>query len=136
MNYWLMKSEPDEYSWQDLVKDKKSFWYGIRNYRARNNLRLMQIGDLAFFYHSNIGKDIVGVMQIASLAYPDKTATDGKDWVGVDVVPQYQLTKSVTLAAIKANPKLANMELVKISRLSVSAVTVAEWAEILRMAKH
>jgi predicted RNA-binding protein with PUA-like domain len=96
----------------------------------------MQIGDLAFFYHSNIGKDIVGVMQIASLAYPDKTATDGKDWVGVDVVPQYQLTKSVTLAAIKANPKLANMELVKISRLSVSAVTVAEWAEILRMAKH
>jgi predicted RNA-binding protein with PUA-like domain len=136
MNYWLMKSEPDEYSWSDLVKEGKTFWSGIRNYAARLNLRAMQVGDQAFFYHSNIGKDIVGVMEIASTAYPDNTATDGKDWVGVDVVPKYALAKSVSLADIKANPKLANMQLIKISRLSVSAVSKTEFEEILRMSKH
>lgn len=135
MNYWLMKSEPDEYSWQQLQKDKKTFWFGIRNYRARNNLRLMKIGDLAFFYHSNEGKDIVGIMEIASLAYPDKTATDDKDWVGVDVVPKEELKKPVSLADIKANPKLKDMELVKISRLSVSAVKKEEFDEIIKMSK-
>jgi len=128
-----MKSEPNEYSWQQLQKDGKTFWFGIRNYRARNNLRLMQIGDQAFFYHSNIGKEILGIMEITSLAYPDKTASDCKDWVGIDVIPKYQLSKPVKLAAIKDNFQLANMELVKLQRLSVSAVTKPEFVEILAM---
>jgi predicted RNA-binding protein with PUA-like domain len=128
-----MKSEPDEYSWQDLMRDGKFFWYGVRNYRARNNLQAMEVGDLAFFYHSNVGKEIVGVMEIASLAYPDKTATDGKDWVGVDVIPKYSLEKPVTLVDVKNNPKLSQMQLVKISRLSVSEVTKEEFDEVIRM---
>lgn len=130
-----MKSEPDEYSWQQLVKDRKSFWFGIRNYAARLNLKAMQVGDLSFFYHSNTGKEIVGVMEIASPAYPDKTATDNKGWVGVDVAAKFELKHPVTLQAIKDNPKLADMQLVKISRLSVSKVSKSEWDEILQMSK-
>lgn len=135
MNYWLMKSEPNEYSWQDLQKSGKYFWNEIRNYRARNNIKAMKVGDLAFFYHSNIGKDIVGVMEIVGVARPDATATDGKDWVGIDVSPKYQLKRAVSLQEIKENHKLQDMQLVKISRLSVSEVSKLEWDTIIKMSE-
>jgi predicted RNA-binding protein with PUA-like domain len=134
MNYWLLKSEPDEYGWDNLVKDGRFYWYGVRNFRARNNLQAMKVGDLGFFYHSNVGKEIIGVMEIVKEAYPDPTSDDPR-WVVVDVVPKFPLPKPVTLAAIKANPKLENMQLVKISRLSVAEVTKQEWDEVLKMAR-
>jgi predicted RNA-binding protein with PUA-like domain len=134
LNYWLLKSEPDEYGWNDLLKDGKFYWYGVRNFRARNNLKLMKKGDLGFFYHSNVGKEIVGVMEIVKEHYQDPTTEDER-WVVVDVVPKFTLPKSVTLAEIKANPKLANMQLIKISRLSVAEVTKEEWDEVIKMSK-
>jgi predicted RNA-binding protein with PUA-like domain len=133
MNYWLLKSEPDEYSWDNLVKDKRFYWYGVRNFRARNNLQAMKVGDLGFFYHSNIGKEIVGVMEVVKEAYQDPTSEDPR-WVVVDVVPKFALAKPVTLAEIKANPRLTDMQLVKISRLSVAEVSKDEWEEVLKMA--
>lgn len=132
MNYWLLKSEPDEYGWNDLVRDKKFYWYGVRNFRARNNLKLMKKGDLAFFYHSNVGKEIVGVMEIVKEYYQDPTTEDER-WVVVDVVPKFELEKPVKLADIKSNPKLTDMQLIKISRLSVAEVTKEQWEEVLRM---
>lgn len=133
MAYWLMKSEPFKYSWDQLVADKQTFWDGVRNYGARNNLRAMKKGDLAFFYHSNEGVEIVGIVKIVKEAYQDPT-TEDTNWVVVDVKPVKKLKKSVTLAQIKADPRLATMELVRLGRLSVQKVEPAEWAVVMELA--
>lgn len=132
MAYWLLKSEPDVYSFSRLEKEGRTMWEGVRNYQARNNMRAMQPGDLAFFYHSNIGKEIVGVCRIDSEAYADPTADKG-DWSVVDVVPVKPLQVPVSLKTIKSDPALADMALVKNSRLSVSPVTEEEFFNILRL---
>ena len=133
-NYWLMKSEPFKYSWDDLVKDGSTYWDGVRNAQARNNLRAMRAGDLAFFYHSNEGKDVVGVMRISRTAYQDPT-TDDERWVVVDVVPVRPLDQPVTLAQIKADRALAKMPLVTHSRLSVMPVEKAAFDRVLKLGK-
>ena len=137
MAYWLMKSEPDVFSWTDLTNKPVEQWHGVRNYTARNNMKAMQLGDLAFFYHSNIGKEIVGIMRVVALAHPDSTAElsdKGKViWECVDVVAHMPLNKPVTLEQIKATPALENMALVKLSRLSVQPVTPAEWKLVCKM---
>lgn len=132
MAYWLLKSEPFKYSWEQLEKDKKTFWDGVRNYAARNNLRAMKKGDLAFFYHSNEGLEIVGVVKIVKEAYQDPT-TQEDAWVAVDVAPVKRLKKPVTLAQIKATKRLQNIALIKLSRLSVQPVTTDEWNTILEL---
>ena len=134
MQYWLMKSEPSVYSWDQFVSEKKTSWNGVRNYQAANNMKAMKKGDLAFFYHSNEGKDIVGVMEIVKEAYPDPTDETGK-FVMVDVKPVKPLKESVTLAAIKATPSLKDMALLRLSRLSVGPVTAKEWAIISKLGK-
>lgn len=133
-SYWLMKSEPDCFSWDDLKSRGKGgeAWDGVRSFQARNFMKAMQIGDLAFFYHSNIGKAVVGVMEIAALAHPDATDDTGK-WECVDVRAVADMPNPVLLAAIKDNSKLAEMVLVNNSRLSVQPVSAAEWAEVCRM---
>lgn len=133
MAYWLMKSEPDAYGWADLVKEKEGTWDGVRNHRAANNLRAMQVGDEAFFYHSNIGKEIVGIATISVAGITDPSDPEGK-WAAVKVKPVRKLKRPVTLAQAKADPKLSDMELVRFSRLSVSSVTQDEWAHVLAMA--
>ena len=133
MAYWLIKSEPFKYSWDQFEKDKKTFWDGVRNYAARNNLRSMKKGDLAFFYHSNEGVEIVGIAQVVKESYQDPTTTETA-WLAVDFKPYKKLKKTVTLAAIKAEKKLANMALVKQGRLSVQPVTETEWEIVLQMA--
>ena len=135
MNYWLVKSEPFKYSWEQLVKDKKTFWDGVRNYGARNNLRDMKKGDEVFFYHSNEGMEVVGIAMVVKESYQDPT-TEDKNWVVVDLSPVKPLMKPVTLGQIKAEPKLANMELVKNSRLSVQKVTPDEWKQVLKMSER
>ena len=132
MNYWLIKSEPYAYSYQDLVKDKKTLWDGIRNYAARNNLRAMKKGDLVLYYHSREGLEVVGVCKVIKEYYPDPTAEKG-DWSVVDVAPVKALVKPVSLKTIKATEALQNMALVKISRLSVSPVTEDEFQLILEL---
>lgn len=131
--YWLMKSEPDAYGWDDLVAEGEGTWDGVRNHRAANNLRAMQVGDEAFFYHSNIGKEIVGIATISQAGLSDPSDPDGK-WAAVKVRPVRKLARPVTLATIKADPKLADMEVVKLSRLSVAEVTPQEWDYILSLA--
>ncbi len=126
---WLIKSEPTVYPWSQLVKDKKTAWTGIRNFTARLNLRAMKKGDLCFFYHSNEGKEMVGVAKVVKTAYADSTAEEG-DWSCVDVAAVYPLKSPVTLATVKATKALAKMQLLVQSRLSVSKVTEAEWALI------
>jgi len=133
-NYWLMKSEPDAYSWDDLVTEGEGTWDGVRNYRARNNLAAMKVGDEAFFYHSNIGKEIVGIATISEAGLTDPTDPEGK-WAAVRVKPVRKLERPITLAEIKADPALAEMELIKLSRLSVAEVRPAEWKYILALAK-
>ena len=133
MQYWLMKSEPDAYPWSKLVADGKGHWDGVRNHQASNNLKAMRKGDRAFFYHSNIGKEIVGVMEIVREHYPDRTDPDGK-WVMVDVKPLFPVKQSVTLAQVKAEPRLKDLLLVRHSRLSVVPVAPAEWRIICAMA--
>jgi len=135
MAYWLMKSEPDAFSWDDLVAKgaKGEPWTGVRNFSARNNMKEMQIGDLCFFYHSNIGKEIVGIMEVIALAHPDMTDDSGV-WKCVDVRAVAPVPHLVTLADVKANAKLSRMSLVTSARLSVQPVTDGEWAEVLRMA--
>ena len=128
--YWLMKSEPFKYSWDELVKDKKTYWDGVRNYEARNNLASMKVGDLAFYYHSNEGKEIVGVAKIVKEAYPDPT-TDDDRWVVVDIAPVVPFAEPVTLADVKGDPKLQDMQLIRRGRLSVVPVTPAEWKHVL-----
>lgn len=132
MAYWLMKSEPDVYPWAKLVKDGKGSWDGVRNYQAANNLRAMRVGDQAFFYHSNEGREIVGIMRITKTAYPDPSDKTGK-FVMVDVAPMRALKIPVTLAQIKADKALRGMALVKQSRLSVSPVTLEEWKRVLQL---
>ena len=133
MAYWLIKSEPFKYSWDQLVKDKKTVWDGIRNYAARLNLRAMKKGDLAFFYHSNEGTEIVGIAKIVKEAFQDPT-TDDERWVAVEVAPVKKLKKPVTLAQIKAEKKLAEMDLVRLGRLSTQSVKPEEWELVLKMA--
>jgi predicted RNA-binding protein with PUA-like domain len=131
--YWLMKSEPDAYSWDDLVAQKEGMWDGVRNHTAAINLRAMRVGDEAFFYHSNIGLEIVGIMTISQEYFIDPTDEKAR-FVAVKVKPVRKIANPVTLKAIKANPKLAEMELIRQSRLSVAPVRPAEWKEILKMA--
>ncbi len=129
---WLIKSEPSSYSWDQLVKDGHTVWDGIRNYTARNNLRAMKKGDEAFFYHSNEGLEIVGIVQVIKAAYPDPSA-EGDTWSVVEIAPLRKLKKPVTLSQIKGDRRLADMQLVKLSRLSVSAVSEEEWKIILAL---
>ena len=130
MNYWLIKSEPFKYSWDQFCLDKKTFWDGVRNYAARNNLRSMQKGDFAFFYHSNEGLEIVGIAEVVKTAYQDPT-TEETAWLAVDFKPKKKLNIPVTLSQIKKINTLENMQLVKLQRLSVSAVTEKEFQIIL-----
>ena len=130
--YWLMKSEPDVYGWDDLVKDGTGMWDGVRNHSAKLNMMAMKVGDEALFYHSNIGKECVGIMRITEESAPDPTAEEGSPWVIVRVAPVRPLAHPVTLAAIKADPKLAHMDLIRLSRLSVGRVTPDEWKHILK----
>lgn len=133
MAYWLIKSEPFKYSWENFEKDKQTFWDGVRNYAARLNLRAMKKGDLAFFYHSNEGTEIVGIAKIVKEAYQDPT-TDDERWVAVDVAAHKKLNKPVSLAQIKEEPRLAQMALVRLGRLSVQPVTDEEWEIVIKMA--
>lgn len=133
MNYWLVKSEPEAYSWAQLVKDGKTAWTGVRNFAARLNLRAMKKGDLVLFYHSVTDKQIVGLARVAKEFYPDATAEDG-DWSCVDLVPVKPLKNPVTLEAIKADKSLVEMKLVKQSRLSVTSLTPAEFTRVLELA--
>lgn len=132
MNYWLMKSEPDVYSYDTLVKDGKGMWDGVRNYTARNNLKTMKVGDLVLFYHSNIGKEVVGIATIIKEHYPDPTAESG-DWVVVDVAPFQKLNKPVSLQTIKSDPMLTNMLIIKQGRLSVMPVKKEEFDRIVEL---
>ena len=130
--FWLVKQEPSAYSWTDFVRDGRTAWTGVRNYTARNNLRAMSKGDAVFFYHSVVGKEIVGMAKVVREAYPDPTAKEG-DWSAVDLAPEKALPRPVTLDEIKRNPKLKEMALLRLSRLSVQPVTREQFDEILRM---
>ena len=132
--YWLIKSEPFKYAWDELVKDGKTYWDGVRNYEARNNLAAMKKGDLALYYHSNEGKEVVGIAEIVGESYPDPTADDPR-WVVVDVAPVVPFTVPVTLATIKADPNLAEIQLVKRGRLSVVPVTPQEFRYVAKLGK-
>lgn len=148
-SYWLVKSEPGEYAYDDLVRDKIAEWDGVRNYQARNNLRAMRTGDGVLFYHSSTDPlEIVGTATVAREAHPDKSAMDKKSdhhdpkstpenpiWYVVDLKPDMRFKRPVSVQAIRANPALANMVLLKRGRLSVQPVTEAEWSEVVRMGK-
>ncbi|MBK9011547.1 EVE domain-containing protein [Novosphingobium sp.] len=132
-SFWLMKSEPDVYSWDDLVSEGEGTWDGVRNYTARNNMRAMRTGDGVFFYHSNIGVEIVGIAEVSEEAFQDPSDETGR-WSAVRVKPVRKLPRPVTLKQIKADPALADMDLITKFRLSVSAVKPAEWDHILKLA--
>lgn len=134
MNYWLVKSEPEAYSWEQLVKEGRTVWTGVRNFAARNNLRAMTKGDLVFFYHSGEEKSVVGLSRVEKEFYPDPTAEEG-DWSCVDLVPVKAMAKAVTLAQIKADKTLRGMVFVKQSRLSVSPMTKVQFERILELAE-
>ncbi len=134
MAYWLIKSEPFKYAWEQFVADGSTFWDGVRNYAARNNLRSMKKGDLAFFYHSNEGLEIVGIAKVVKESYQDPT-TDETAWLVVDFKPHQKLKKPVSLATIKATPSLANMALIRLGRLSVQPVLEEEWEIIMAMSE-
>jgi predicted RNA-binding protein with PUA-like domain len=131
--YWLVKSEPEVYSWEMFVAEKQTYWNGVRNYQARNNLRDMQVGDLVLYYHSVKNPSVVGIAKVAKTAYQDPT-TEDKNWVVVDLVPYKALPKVITLAQIKAEPSLQTMALLKQSRLSVMPITDAEFIKIIDIA--
>ncbi len=133
MAYWLVKSEPFKYSWEQFEKDKQTFWDGVRNYAARNNLRAMKKGDEVFFYHSNEGLEIVGIAKVTKEAYQDPTTTE-EAWVAVDFKPYKKLKKPVSLDTIKKDKRLSNMALVKLGRLSVQPVTDAEYKVVMELA--
>lgn len=133
MAYWLIKSEPFKYSWSQFVQDKKTVWDGVRNYGARNNLRAMKNGDLVLFYHSNEGVEIVGIAKVVKEAYQDPT-TEEKAWLVVEVKPVKKLKKSVPLEIVKNDPRLVNMDLVRLGRLSVQSVKEEEWQIIMQYA--
>lgn len=134
-SYWLMKSEPDAYSWDDLVAEGEGTWDGVRNHRAANNLRAMKVGDEAFFYHSNIGKEIVGIAKVSEAGLADPSDPEGK-WAAVKVKPVRKLERPITLKEIKADPELAEIELIKLSRLSVAVITPDEWKYIIALSKR
>ena len=131
--HWLIKSEPFKYSWERLVADGRTVWDGVRNFEARNNLRAMRVGDLALFYHSNEGRQVVGVARVVRAAYPDPSSDE--DWSVVEVAPVAALAAPVTLEAIKSDARLADMALVRRSRLSVAPVTPAEFARLLTVGR-
>ena len=133
MSYWLIKSEPVKYSWEQFEKDGQTFWDGVRNYAARNNLRAMKKGDLAFWYHSNEGMEIVGIAKVVKESYQDPT-TEDPAWLVVDFKPFKKLKKPVGLAQIKADKRLSNMDLVRLGRLSVQTVKPEEWDIVMEMA--
>lgn len=133
-HYWLVKQEPDSYSWDDFCDDGQTAWTGVRNFQARNNLRAMKKGDAVFYYHSNVGKEIVGVAQVTKEAYADPTAGEG-DWSAVDIVPVKPLKKAVTLESIKTDAILKNMALIRNSRISVTPVTAEEAKRIKELAE-
>lgn len=135
MNYWLIKSEPFKYSWEQFVRDGRTFWDGVRNYAARNNLRAMKKGDRVLFYHSNEGLAIVGIAEVVKEAYQDPTTTDSA-WVVVDLKPVAAMPQPVTLAQIKAESSLKNMDLVRLSRLSVGTVKEREFRKVLAMGDY
>lgn len=135
MNYWLIKSEPFKYSWVQFETDKETFWDGVRNYQARNNLRDMQVGDLCLYYHSNEGKEVVGIAEVIKPAYQDPT-TDNTQWVAVDVKPYKKLDKTVTLAQIKADPRLSDVGLIRQPRLSVISISEDHFNIILELANE
>ena len=132
MNYFLVKQEPDKYSWDDFVAEGKTVWTGVRNYQARNNLKAMKKGDKVLFYHSNIGKEVVGIAVVSKPEFPDPT---DEKWVAVELTPSKKFKKPVSLAAMKANLALANLGLIRQSQLSVIAITKDEFEEILSMSK-
>lgn len=129
---WMVKQEPETYSWDDFVRDGRTDWTGVRNFQARNNLRQMKVGDRVLFYHSGTGKCVVGIAEVAKAAYPDPTADDSQ-WVAVDLKPVKPLKAEVPLAAIRYNPKLSNLPLIRQSQLSVMPLTKEEFDAILRM---
>lgn len=132
--FWLIKSEPFKYSWDDLNRDGETIWDGVRNHRAANNLKAMEVGDQCFFYHSNKGLEIVGIAEVSEAGLIDPTDAEGK-WPTVKVKPVRAMANTVTLKAIKANPDLEGIELVRLSRLSVGVITAVEWGKILKMAE-
>jgi predicted RNA-binding protein with PUA-like domain len=132
--HWLVKQEPEDYSWDDLLRDGSTQWSGVRNFQARNNLRQMKLGDAVFFYHSGKEKCVVGIASVSKAAYPDPTAKE-EGWIAVDIKPVKRLTNAVPLADIKANAKLSDLLLVRQSRLSVVPVGEDEFDEIVRMGK-
>ena len=132
--FWLVKQEPSAYSWANFAADGKTSWTGVRNYTARNNLRAMRKGDAVLFYHSVSEKAVIGIAGVIREAYPDPTATEG-DWSALDLAPEKALSRPVTLDKIKLNPKLKEMALLRLSRLSVQRLTSVEFQEILRMAR-
>ena len=133
MAYWLVKSEPSAYSWDDLVKEKQTCWSGVRNYAARLHLRNMKKGDEVLFYHSNEGTDIVGIAKVAKESYQDPTTEDDR-WEAVDLKPHKKLKTPVSLATIKKDKRLSEMALVRIGRLSVQPVTDKEWSTVMELA--
>lgn len=135
MAYWLLKTEPGTYSWEDLVRDGRTFWDGVRNYTARNHLREMKVSDEAFLYHSVGPRLLVGVVEVVKEAYPDPT-TDDPAWVCVDIAPKRALPRPVSLDEVKASPVLQDMVLVRMSRLSVQPVTASEWQAVLALAEQ
>jgi predicted RNA-binding protein with PUA-like domain len=132
MNYWMVKQEPDSYSWDDFVNDGATDWTGVRNFQARNNLKAMKEGDKVLFYHSNVGKEVVGIAAVSRTSFPDPT---DEKWVAVELRPVKPLKKPVTLAMIKANLALSDIKLVRQSQLSVMPLTKDEYQEILSMSK-
>ena len=132
MAYWLIKSEPFKYSWDKFVEDGQTFWDGVRNYGARNNLRSMKKGDLAFWYHSNEGMEIVGIAKVVKESYQDPTTPDPA-WLVVDFKPLKKLKTPVSLATIKNDPRLTDMDLVRLGRLSVQTVKEAEWKIVMEL---
>lgn len=133
-NYWLVKQEPAAYSWSDFVRDGGTVWSGVRNFLARNHLKAMRKGDRVLFYHSVTGKEVVGIARVTREAYPEPSATDGGDWVCVELAPVRALARPVTLAQIKADPVLSGIPLLKQSRLSVMPLRAAEFDAILALA--
>src|ERR1700750_681461 len=135
MQYWLVKSEPFKYSWEKFNKDGRTFWDGVRNYQARNNMREMKEGDLVMFYHSNEGKEVVGIAKVVKEAYQDPT-TDDTNWVVVELSPVETLKKPVTLATVKADPQLKDIELVRLGRVSVASIKPEEFDRILELSNQ
>jgi predicted RNA-binding protein with PUA-like domain len=134
MKFWLVKQEPSKYSWEEFLKDKKTYWDGVRNYQARNNLKEMKKGDQVLFYHSVVGKQVMGVAQVTRESYPDPT-TDDPAWVVVDLKPVKSLKIPVTLEQVKSHPKLKDISLIKQSRLSVMPLTQSEFKIIMDLGK-